>query len=851
MKKYYLLILLSFTSLLTNAQISSDIDPDYDSKDYLPITSLPQNYVIQNDGKVVIVGDACSYKLYNNQQTTVGNNIMRLKKDLSIDTSFKTGLGFDSTANNIAIQPDGKMLVCGRFKTYNGTQVNNITRLNADGTIDNTFNFNVKGLGFNIFDITQINLIKIQQDGKIMIAGKFEATIFEKFYGRNVLRLNSDGTIDKTFQSSYPYEIFKFELQSDGKIVRVYKNTYNKEASYKIDRLNSDGTTDLSFNAIEGFGGICSSNTVGYSGMSDCRLAIQNDGKILFGGCFTSFKYLDTRGFMRFNQDGTKDLSFEYVYPGYPRATVKDFILLPNNKILTNDLMLINSDGSIENKNIAKLDKDTNSNKIMLYPNNNELLICSENTINSPGGKVSYFGKFIKLDLTTSEVNMQQQAATFYSGNDILEKPNGDIVVLGYSKNSYNTKYHDGIKLLDKNGNLVYNNNLRSNLFSPVQSEKDYFEKGIVQPDGKIIVFKNVYSKSSGLVRYNADFSIDNSFSAPILGSIYSMILLQDGKILIVSDNYQSGLTRLNTDGSEDSTFTNITGFNKQCYTAIIQPDGKILVGGNFTSYKEVKAHLLARFNNDGTLDNTFHTDENLQGYFITSLGLQSDGKIIIGGMGFIDENNYETGSVIKRLNSDGSTDESFITYRSTFVSHYTKEILVSPDNKILFYTRLNSNTEYSKNDFKRLESNGEIDNTFDTGEAFNGNINSMKVQKDGSLLLTGNFTKYKDTWCNGTIRLLGNKNTLDTPNFSLINNNDDSHFILFPNPTKNILNISSKENITIESIQIYNNLGKCVLDLKNQKTFSNTDVSRLAKGVYFIKINSNKKITTNKFIKN
>jgi len=846
MKKHYLFILFSFTSLLTNAQISSDIDPDFDSKDYLPITSLPQSYVIQNDGKVVIVGDACSYKLYNNQQITVGSYIMRLKKDLSIDDSFKTGLGFDSTANNIALQPDGRMLVCGFFKSYNGKQVNKIVRLNADGTIDNTFNFNDRGL--NIFDITQINLIKIQQDGKIMIAGKFEATIFEKFYGRNVLRLNSDGTIDKTFQSDYPYEIFKFELQSDGKIVRVYKNTYNKETSYKIDRLNSDGTTDLSFNTIEGFGGICSSTTVGYNTMSDCRLTIQNDGKILFGACFTSFKYLDTRGLMRFNQDGTKDLSFEYVYPGYPRATVKDFILLPNNKILTNNLMLINSDGSIDNKNIAKLDTDTNSNKIMLYPNNNELLICSQNTVNFSGG-MSFFGKFIKLDLTTSEVNMQQQPTTFYAGNDILEKPNGDIVVLGYSKNSYNTKYHDGIKLLNKNGKLIYNNNLRSNLFSSATSEKNYFEKGIVQPDGKIIVFKSTPGKDSGLIRYNTDFSIDNSFSAPILGSIYNMALQPDGKILIVSDRYQPGLTRLNPDGSEDSTFKNIIGFNNQCYISITQPDGKIIIGGAFTSYNGIETNLLARFNNDGTFDNTFHSDENLQGYYITSLGLQSDGKIIIGGMGFADDNN-DTYGAIKRLNNDGTIDGSFITYRPTFATHYTKKILILPDDKILFYTKLNSNTEYSKNDFKRLESNGKIDNTFDTGEAFNGNINSMKVQKDGSLLLTGNFTKYKDTWCNGTIRLLGNKNTLNIPDLSLIDKADDIHFILFPNPIKDFLNISSKENFTIKSIQIYNALGECVLDLKNQKTFSFVDVSKLTKGIYFINITSEKGITASKFIK-
>jgi len=322
------------------------------------------------------------------------------------------------------------------------------------------------------------------------------------------------------------------------------------------------------------------------------------------------------------------------------------------------------------------------------------------------------------------------------------------------------------------------------------------------------------------------------------------MTLQPDGKILVVSNN-QANLIRLNSDGSMDTTFSDTKGFDKQAYTTITQPDGKILLGGQFTSYNGIKTNLVARFNTNGTLDNSFHADESL-GAFVVALGLQSDGKIIIGGQSLTEENGE---TAIKRLNTDGSIDKSFNPYIPTKNGHYVKNLLIQPNDKIILFTNINSDyVKYEKNDFKRLESNGSIDNTFDSGESFNGNINAMTIQKDGGLLVTGNFTKYKDIWCNGTIRLIGNASTLGTHDFSFIDNSNN--FIFFPNPVKDILNISLKEDFPIKSIQIYNILGEKVLDLKNKKTFSTVDVSNLNRGLYLIQINSNAGKSTSKFLK-
>ncbi|MDR6761784.1 putative delta-60 repeat protein [Flavobacterium sp. 2755] len=824
MKQKYFLFSFLFIISFAKAQISSDPDPTFDSRDVLPkLTLFTREFAAQPDGKIVVVGNSCSYTSYNDILITPGKNIIRLNKDLSVDETFNIGTSFDTPPRNLAIQPDGKILVCGDFARYNGKSVGRIVRLNNDGSLDNTFSFS---------GASNIKVVKILANGKILAGGSIGL--------KSVARLNSDGTFDQTFNQTAKLPLlYKLDVQKDGKIIIVGASG----RSYSINRINADGSTDTSFKTIDEFESICVSNISGYSNMDDCKLAIQSDDKILFGGCFNIFKTSDVSGFIRFNADGTLDKSFKYVYPGTPRATVKDFILFPNDKILTFDLISVNTDGSVDPSQIAKLDANTTGSKVLLLPNN-ELLICSNNETRLDGRILSYH-KFIKVDLNTSKINEISQPSTYFAGNDIIEKPNGDIVVLGYSNTIHNTKYHDGLKLLDKNGKLITNSALYNNVFGAPLNEKNYFKKGIAQQDGKIIVFKiEPKGNGGGLIRYNADFTIDKSFPTTY-GGINNLLLQPDGKIVVIKTDSPS-LIRLNADGSKDITFNKIKDFDNICNTAILQPDGKIVAAGNFTTYDGIKNNKIVRFNTDGTLDNTFQADPVYGN--IHSLGLQSDGKIIVGGKFELDEI-LKKNCVIKRLNTDGTVDKSFKNYFSGIVPQYAKGIVIQPDNKIIFFTNLESTTNSSKNDFKRLLGNGEIDNTFDAGDAFDGNINTIKFQKDGSLLVTGNFTKYKNTWVNGTIRLLGNKNTLAIPDFEL--NDNKSSFILHPNPASNVLNIEADENISINSIEIFNILGQSVLNLKNQKTFSSIDISGLNKGIYFIRINSNKEITTKKFFKN
>src|SRR5690606_16545193 len=118
--------------------------------------------------------------------------IIRLNPDGSRDNSFVMGTGFlvvmesnfhfGGRVNSMAIQPDGKILVGGRFNNYNGNSVFPLIRLNPDGSIDNTFDIWTTG--------GSVSLLQLQSDGKVLVYG-----------GGNLIRLNPDDSIDTTFDA--------------------------------------------------------------------------------------------------------------------------------------------------------------------------------------------------------------------------------------------------------------------------------------------------------------------------------------------------------------------------------------------------------------------------------------------------------------------------------------------------------------------------------------------------------------------------------------------------------------------------------------------------------------------------
>jgi uncharacterized delta-60 repeat protein len=304
-----------------------------------------------------------------------------------------------------------------------------------------------------------------------------------------------------------------------------------------------------------------------------------------------------------------------------------------------------------------------------------------------------------------------------------------------------------------------------------------------LQPDGKILAGGGFTSYSgvtrNGIVRLNPNGTIDNTFN---IGTgftngrtVWSIALQPDGKILVGgSFSTYSGVTcnriiRLNTGGTIDNTFNIGTGFSGgtgslsissgTVSTIALQPDGKILVGGDFASYSGVTRNGIIRLNTGGTIDNTFNIGSGFGG-FLYSIALQPDGKILAAG-GFSTYSGVTSGHII-RLNTGGTIDNTFDT--GTFTTPFSgfnsfvRTITLQPDGKILAAGNFTTYSGVTSNNIIRLNTGGTIDNTFNVSSGFSGfnDVYSIAVQPDGKILAGGDFTSYNGVVYNGIIRLNG-----------------------------------------------------------------------------------------------
>jgi len=279
----------------------------------------------------------------------------------------------------------------------------------------------------------------------------------------------------------------------------------------------------------------------------------------------------------------------------------------------------------------------------------------------------------------------------------------------------------------------------------------------ILQPDGKILI-GGIFSTVNGqprnfLARLNNNGTLDGTFQDPIINgvSVNAIALQPDGKILVGGDfrfaggQERNNLARFNADGSLDAGFN--PSVNNDVLAILPQPDGKILIGGEFTIVGGETRSKIARLNPNGTLDSTFqnvnisHTNAGAI-TFVTKIELQSDGRIIIGG--YFNLVNGQARTVVARLNLDGSLDTSFQNPNigdSTFTSAYA--LALQPDGKLLVGGYFSTVAGQPRQGVIRLNADGTLDTSFqDPNFTSIGStsVNGLVLQPDGRILIWGAF---------------------------------------------------------------------------------------------------------------
>ena len=214
------------------------------------------------------------------------------------------------------------------------------------------------------------------------------------------------------------------------------------------------------------------------------------------------------------------------------------------------------------------------------------------------------------------------------------------------------------------------------------------------------------------------------------------------------------------------------TGFNNPVSDAVLQPDGKIVVVGGFTSYNGTAVPGIVRLNTDGTIDTGFNTQVGSGGTGggITAIELQSDGKLLIGG-GFTGWNGTSAGR-LARINADGSADHSFITNIGTGISGgvgssagaFPNDFEIQSDGKIVIVGDFTQYQGVTQEFVVRLNANGTPDTAFNTNAAqvLDIYVYGVKQQSTGQLVIVGGNIGAGGTTNAGLVRLDSN-GTLDS----------------------------------------------------------------------------------------
>jgi uncharacterized delta-60 repeat protein len=264
-----------------------------------------------------------------------------------------------------------------------------------------------------------------------------------------------------------------------------------------------------------------------------------------------------------------------------------------------------------------------------------------------------------------------------------------------------------------------------------------------VQADGKILVggdFTTLGGQARNYIgRLNVDGTLDSGFNPGANDVVGPLAVQADGKILVGGDFTTLGgqtrnyIGRLNVDGTLDSGFN--PGANSSVYSLAAQVDGKILVGGCFTTLGGQPRNRIARVNANGTLDSGFNPGAGTtDGYppYVYSLAVQADGKILVGG--WFTTLGGQTRSYIGRLNADGTLDSGF----NPGASSYVESLAVQADGKILVGGCFTTLGGQPRSCLGRLNADGTLDTAFNPGA--DGRVYSLAVQADGKILVGGDF---------------------------------------------------------------------------------------------------------------
>jgi len=729
-----------------------------------PVTYIYENgeepridrVAVAADGKIYVAG---KFMFFNGLER---RNLVRLQTNGVVDPSFVPA-GFFSRVSAVVPVADGKLLVLGEGDL--------LKRMNPDGSIDQTF-----------WRTTQPSLygganydIVVAPDGKIIVPNA----------PRAVLRLHPDGRLDTSFSTEHfvYYLPAPMYLRGDGHLLVGGRppGTPGPINGF-LYRLGPDGRKACAI-------GPCfdlRSGEVNWLGGDACD-------RILVGGRFQSMPSNSPPYFARLSPTGQADPEFTLPLLNGPVLTG---LSLPDGRILIGGEFT--EVAGVPRNRIAILHGGpysppsiTRQPESQLLDEGHPLSLAINSPCGQPATTLQWYRDGTPVAGQTNATLNIDTALVGHTGNYTIVLSNAlGVVTSGTAQVTVNLASRDpGAPAVERATLLPSNAVVRALL---------------AMPDGKLLVggsFSNFLGQSEvALFRLDADGRVDPGF-VHVGSSVSTLALQRDGKVLVVGTTTfpQSTATypllwRIWPDGSRDTNFARPAGgyilpprpddrfayalsmndagdiwisesrqirrmhdnltkeVNGAVYAMAFQPDGKLLVGGAFTSLAagggaDVALTNLARLLPNGDIDTSFFPSAGT----IYAIALQPDGRVVAGGQFSSAGGKVSRG--VARFNADGSVDETFGPnpgVLGTDTAVYA--LLLQPDGRIVVGGHFSGYNGQPRNGLARLNPDGSLDETFAPGTGISGGaaeVTDLAMTADGSLYLGGSFTHF-----NGVPRL-------------------------------------------------------------------------------------------------
>ena len=377
------------------------------------------------------------------------------------------------------------------------------------------------------------------------------------------------------------------------------------------------------------------------------------------------------------------------------------------------------------------------------------------------------------------------QAFNSYVVSLALQPAGGDVLA-GGSFTAFNGYPFDYVARLNADGffdtSFLFNLAGANGIVQQVMSQAPL----ATQTNGDIMIVGNFSQvdqvNRAGVARLNLDGSLDSSFNpgagadGPV-NAIAQQFLpaattnQADLSYYVIAGAFanfdgvpSSGVARLTTTGALDPNFNpgaGVSGSNALVRVLAIDPNNRILLGGDFTFFNNKAHHHLVRLNVDGSVDSNFLAFDGIASDInatVRAIQIQPDGRILIGG-GFTNVNGGNF-NFFARLNEDGTVDPTFNV--GVGCDNTVLAIALDSQNNVLLGGEFSHASGVTRNGITRLNPDGTVDPSINFGFGANGFVDAIVLESDGEIDVAGGFTTFNNLPENNFVRLYGGANSGD-----------------------------------------------------------------------------------------